>query len=210
DGMPVVMTGMINSRRTLITKNSKMMAFLQLEDLYGVTEIVVFPNVYERCAAFTEVDQVIAVRGTLNFKEEEAPKVLADEILPLEEAAERGFSQRGSQRGSQRSVQSSGQRNAQSTAQSTTQSSGPRETQQPAEQPEGLVKVKLTAKMNREITLEQVKSVLKRHPGKAQVLIYLPEGKTLRTDRQLWVKPDQNLGNQLMAILGKENVKLTE
>ena len=81
---------------------------------------------------------------------------------------------------------------------------------QPAEQPEGMVKVKLTAEMNREITLEQVKSVLKRHPGKAQVLIYLPEGKTLRTDRQLWVKPDQNLGNQLMAILGKANVKMTE
>ena len=70
--------------------------------------------------------------------------------------------------------------------------------------------MKLTAEMNREITLEQVKSVLKRHPGKAQVLIYLPEGKTLRTDRQLWAKPDQNLKNQLMAILGKENVKMTE
>ncbi len=211
DGMPVVMTGMINSRRTLITKNSKMMAFLQLEDLYGVTEVVVFPNVYERCAAFTEVDQVIAVRGTLNFKEEEAPKVLADEILPLEEAAERGFSQRGlsrqsAQRGGARNVQSSGQRAMQQPAESIP--AGP--AQQPAEQPEGMVKVKLTAEMNREITLEQVKSVLKRHPGKAQVLIYLPEGKTLRTDRQLWARPDQNLKNQLMAILGKENVKMTE
>lgn len=62
--------------------------------------------------------------------------------------------------------------------------------------------------MNRNITMEQVKSVLKRHPGRAQVLIYLPEGKTLRTDRQLWVQPDRNLGNQLKAILGEENVKL--
>lgn len=107
-------------------------------------------------------------------------------------------------------MQSSSLRNGQRSGQSTTQHSGPREIQQPAEQPEGLVKVKLTAEMNREIALEQVKSVLKRHPGKAQVLIYLPEGKTLRTDRQLWAKPDQNLKNQLMAILGKENVKMTE
>ena len=71
-----------------------------------------------------------------------------------------------------------------------------------------MVKVKLTADMNVEVTLEQVKSVLKRHPGKAQVLIYLPEGRTLRTDRQLWAEPDRNLGIQLAAILGKENVKL--
>jgi len=76
------------------------------------------------------------------------------------------------------------------------------------EQPKGLVKVKLTADMNRDVTLEQVKSVLKRHPGQAQVLIYLPEGKTLRTDRQLWAEPDQNLAIQLAAILGKENVKV--
>ena len=71
-----------------------------------------------------------------------------------------------------------------------------------------MVKVRIPADVNRNITMEQVKSVLKRHPGRAQVLIYLPEGKTLRTDRQLWVQPDRNLGNQLKAILGEENVKL--
>ena len=84
----------------------------------------------------------------------------------------------------------------------------PQQNQAAQEQPKGLVKVKMTADMNRDVTLEQVKSVLKRHPGQAQVLIYLPEGKTLRTDRQLWAEPDQNLAIQLAAILGKENVKV--
>ena len=203
DGMPVVMTGMVNSRRTLITKNSKMMAFLQLEDLYGTTEVVVFPNVYERCASFTEADQVIAVRGTLNFREEEAPKVLADEILPLQEASEKGFSRRSGRPGGER--QNPGRPAAASGAASESAS---RAASGETEQPEGMVKVRIPADVNRNITMEQVKSVLKRHPGRAQVLIYLPEGKTLRTDRQLWVQPDRNLGNQLKAILGEENVKL--
>ena len=215
DGMSVIMTGMIDTKKTLITKSSKMMAFLQLEDLYGVTEVVVFPNVYERCIGAIEVDRVVAVKGTLNFKEEEAPKVLADEVLTIEEAFEKGFTQRGSYRGSQNGAAGQRQQNAgsrdfakpqQPAGQSLHQA--PQQNQAAQEQPKGLVKVKLTADMNRDVTLEQVKSVLKRHPGQAQVLIYLPEGKTLRTDRQLWAEPDQNLAIQLAAILGKENVKV--
>ena len=213
--MSVIMAGMIDTKKTLITKSSKMMAFLQLEDLYGVTEVVVFPNVYERCIGAIEVDKVVAVKGTLNFKEEEAPKVLADEVLTIEEAFEKGFIQRGSYRGGQNGAAGQRQQNAgsrdfakpqQPAGQSAQQA--PQQNQAAQEQPKGLVKVKLTADMNRDVTLEQVKSVLKRHPGQAQVLIYLPEGKTLRTDRQLWAEPDQNLAIQLAAILGKENVKV--
>ena len=33
------MAGMVASKRTLITKSSKMMAFVALEDLYGVAEV---------------------------------------------------------------------------------------------------------------------------------------------------------------------------
>ena len=202
DGMQVIMTGMIDTKKTLITKSSKMMAFLQLEDLYGVTEVVVFPNVYERCLNAIEVDKVVAVKGTLNFKEEEAPKVLADEVLTIEEAFEKGFSQRGGYRSSQQQNPTAAARPQQKPA------AVPAEAATADEKPVGMVKVKLTADMNMEVTLEQVKSVLKRHPGKAQVLIYLPEGKTLRTDRQFWAEPDRNLGIQLAAILGIENVKL--
>lgn len=209
DGEAVIMAGMIDSKKTLITKNSKMMAFLQLEDLYGVTEVVVFPNVYERCASSIEVDKVVAVKGTLNFKEEEAPKVLADEILTLEEALEKGFRQRTAKSASPAYFNGAG-RAARPAAGAASAAQAAGATSRPAEtaQPEGMVKVKLTAEMDRDITLAQVKSVLMRHPGKAQVLIYLPEGKTLRTDQALWTKPDENLRVQLAAILGQENVKL--
>ena len=47
-GMKAVMAGIILSKKNLITKNGKMMAFVNMEDMYGALEVVVFPNVYER------------------------------------------------------------------------------------------------------------------------------------------------------------------
>ena len=85
DGQPVVMAGQVAGRKTLITKNNKMMAFVDLEDLYGMTEVVVFPNVYERCQEALTEDKVVVIRGKLNYKEGEVPKLLADRIDEVEE-----------------------------------------------------------------------------------------------------------------------------
>lgn len=88
DGMPVTLAGIISSKRTLVTKKNNMMAFVQLEDLYGTIEVVVFPNVYERCKEAIQEDAVIVVKGTVNRKEDEAPKVLADKIFSIEDYGE--------------------------------------------------------------------------------------------------------------------------
>lgn len=83
DGMSVIIAGMISSKRTLITKKNKMMAFIQLEDLFGTVEVVVFPNIYESTVELMRNDAVIVVKGTINFKEDEAPKILADKIFDI-------------------------------------------------------------------------------------------------------------------------------
>lgn len=93
DGMAVTMAGMISSKKTLITKKNKMMAFVQLEDLYGTTEVIVFPNVYEASLNLLKNDGVVVVRGTVNFKEDEEPKLLADRIFDLNDF--NGFSGNG-------------------------------------------------------------------------------------------------------------------
>lgn len=168
DGMKAVMTGMVISKKTLITKSNKMMAFLVLEDLFGVSEVVVFPNVYERCSQYLAEDSVVAIRGTVNFKEDEAPKLLADSIEPLAEAAEKKAAADGGQ----------------------------------------MIKLRIPAGENLNITLEQIKFTLQRHKGDAQVLIYLPDKKILRTEADLRAEPTKALENQLKAILGQENVKI--
>ncbi len=94
DGMKVTVAGMVDHRKTQITKNNKMMAFLNVEDLFGSVEVVVFPNVYERAADLTQEGSIIAITGTINFKEERTPSLLADKIvdcrnmeLPMDEVA---------------------------------------------------------------------------------------------------------------------------
>lgn len=189
DGMKAIMAGMVTSKRTLITKSNKMMAFLALEDLYGIAEVVVFPNVYEKAARYLNSDSVIAVRGTVNFKEDEAPKLLADNIEPLENASALKYEPAAGGRGQ---------------AASMTENRG-----SAAEAAEGkLIKLRIPSGADAGISLEQIKSVLQRHHGNVQVLIYMPDGKILRTDSDLWGECTAALKNQLMAVLGRENVKL--
>jgi len=88
DGMSVVMSGMISNIKTLITKNNKMMAFLELEDLYGMVEVVVFPNVYGRYQGSVQEDKVVIIKGRLDFKVGETPKLLADSVVDIDEASE--------------------------------------------------------------------------------------------------------------------------
>ena len=46
DGMRATMAGIINSKKTLVTRNNKMMAFVDMEDLYGNVEVVVLSLIH--------------------------------------------------------------------------------------------------------------------------------------------------------------------
>ncbi len=87
DGMEAVMAGIITARKDLITKNGKMMAFVDMEDMYGSVEVIVFPNVFEKYSSLITEDSIVAVAGTINFKEDEVPKLLANRISDITEIA---------------------------------------------------------------------------------------------------------------------------
>lgn len=82
DGAYVKLGGLIDSKKTMLTKNNRMMAFCTLEDLYGSMEIIVFPKVYERYQILLEEDALILVEGRLSVSEEEV-KLLAERFYPL-------------------------------------------------------------------------------------------------------------------------------
>lgn len=88
DGDQVVMAGIITGKRVLVTKNNKQMAFIQMEDLYGQVELIVFPNVYEKFGNTLREDNIIAVKGKMNCREDEAPKLLADVITEVKSIVE--------------------------------------------------------------------------------------------------------------------------
>lgn len=52
DGKKVLIVGIISKVKTQLTKSNKLMAFINVEDKYGIMEAVVFPNVYEKALFF--------------------------------------------------------------------------------------------------------------------------------------------------------------
>jgi DNA polymerase-3 subunit alpha len=76
---------MITQRRTQLTKNGDRMAFLTLEDLYGSTEVIVFPDTYCQSQVCCESDAPLLVWGKVESEGSEG-RIIAQRILPLAEA----------------------------------------------------------------------------------------------------------------------------
>ena len=86
DRRPVAVAGMISSLRQIYTKKGQPMCFMQVEDLTGEVEVVVFSDLYERHQNELQEDKVILLKGHTDLKEEEAVKIIARELsfLPQE------------------------------------------------------------------------------------------------------------------------------
>ena len=87
DQAVVEMGGIVVELKPKSTKSGSMMAFLQLEDLYGVTEVLVFPRVYERFRAQIAPDSLVILKGKLSVREDEPIKLLMEGVRPLVGAA---------------------------------------------------------------------------------------------------------------------------
>jgi len=82
--------GMITSIRPHQTKTGKMMAWVTIEDLNGIIELVLFPKVWEQHQFALEVGGVIAAEGKVDARST-PPKVLVDAIrtqIKVTEAAQ--------------------------------------------------------------------------------------------------------------------------
>jgi DNA polymerase-3 subunit alpha len=87
DGKKVTMGGIIVSVKQKTTKTNNMMAFVELEDLYGTIEIIVFPKIYDRCKSLLIPDTIVLVDGRISQKEEEAAKIICDTVRSLKKHA---------------------------------------------------------------------------------------------------------------------------
>ena len=80
DGKKVSLVCIVAKLKTQLTKNNRIMAFVNAEDRYGMLEIVIFPNVYEKYSALLGAGGALLFRGTVNLKENEEPKIICDFI----------------------------------------------------------------------------------------------------------------------------------
>ncbi len=86
DGQEVVIGGVVNAVKEINTKKGDRMAFVTLEDLNGVVEVIVFTELYKNSALMLKGEDPVFIRGKVDAGEESV-KIIANEILPFEKAA---------------------------------------------------------------------------------------------------------------------------
>lgn len=84
DGRTATIGGLIAEKKIKYTKNDKVMAFLQVEDLVGSVEVIVFPSQYERYGSQLTEDNKVFIKGRISVEDEKDGKLICEQITPFE------------------------------------------------------------------------------------------------------------------------------
>ncbi len=79
----VALAGIITGVRKRKSKKGDWWAIVQLEDLDGQIEVLVFPRAFEECQNLLEVDRAVLINGKCEVEEENV-KVIGDQVTPLD------------------------------------------------------------------------------------------------------------------------------
>jgi DNA polymerase III subunit alpha len=82
----IVIAGVIADRKLKKDKNGSDYAILQLEDLTGSTEVMVFNKTLESCRKLARVDELVIVLGKMRMRGEGQASIWADALLSLKES----------------------------------------------------------------------------------------------------------------------------
>ncbi len=83
DGSTVTLAGVVASVRTKTTKNNSLMAYVMLEDASGSIELLVFSRTLTESGAYLKANLPVVVTGRVSIRDEKAPQVMVDRVLPL-------------------------------------------------------------------------------------------------------------------------------
>lgn len=85
DGDMMIICAAIASRKNKTTRSNAQMAFLNVEDVYGSVECIVFPKVLNEFSPLLQEDNLVAIACRLSIREDEAPKILMQSVQLLDE-----------------------------------------------------------------------------------------------------------------------------
>ena len=89
DGASVTLAGVVASVRTKTTKNNTLMAYVVLEDATGSMELLVFSRTLTESGAYLKANLPVAVSGRVSVRDEKAPQLMVDRVIPLGDAPRR-------------------------------------------------------------------------------------------------------------------------
>ena len=207
-----IVGGMIADKTIKYTKNDKVMAFLNVEDLVGNVEVVVFPKDYEKYASLLVEDAKIFIKGRVSVEEEKDGKLICEQIAGFEEAVEGKplFKGRmyGGQYQTQRSqaagqYQSVGQPQPVSQKQETVQNLSAIVTKLPTG-----VWIQFATALDYQSKEQKLFQAIADSDGNDQVVVFIKETKNFKTLPANWnVHWDEELKMNLSEIFGAENIR---
>lgn len=198
DGDRVVLAGMLTEVKQMITKRAQTMARIQLEDFYGIIGGIVFPRNFDKYRAAIKEDEIVAIAGKLSMKDEGAPEILIDSVVPINNIIELNMNRHAS-------------RKIGNTNFTDCERISPK--QATVVSPEEYVKLRVSQDVierhgDAKGALYHITDVLSLYPGSREVLVYLPNGTMIRADNASRVKAEPELVARLERILGIGNVKV--
>lgn len=104
DEQEIAVIGIVSAVKNKLTRSNKMMSFVTIEDITSSIEVLVFPKIYDDINASLaeeasmsglpittshslQEDRIIYVRGHASISEEQAPKIIAEEVKTIERLA---------------------------------------------------------------------------------------------------------------------------
>jgi len=89
DGAYVKVCGVVTACKNYVDRKKQTMAFVTLEDFQGSGEIVVFSSVYAKVGDLLNPDSMVLISGRVTSREDETPKIICEDVLPLEKVWEK-------------------------------------------------------------------------------------------------------------------------
>lgn len=203
DNKRATIGGIITSLRSIVTKSGSKMAFAALEDKFGESELIIFPDLYKQIGPSLEVDMVVRASGKLNARDRDGNqiddvKLIADEIFIVHEKELREYDSIGRKMKSPKERPAGDVKVQKKIASATTTA-----------EPKNLATLYLHIKDpdDRE-KLSFVKAISMKHPGSMDVVMVL--GDVNKSAIRLPFRVDENeaLLSELVKSLGEDCVTL--
>lgn len=217
DGNKVIVGGLINSLRVIVTKSGSKMAFIAMEDKTGDTEIIVFPSVYQQIGEHLHQDVAIRVEGTVNCRDRDGNmtsdvKIMADMITIITDQELRDYKATGQRALKPRPGEvKTMRRRASSTPKVTT---AVRTESADALEPRVVAAVEIELKKlfvqvknpDDHAALAGLKDICSRFPGGSSIVLVLGEDKKSAIKLPFEVDVNDVLIGELVKLLGEDAV----
>jgi len=216
DGKSLTIGGLVSAVRSIVTKSGTKMAFVKLEDKTSETEIIVFPNLYEKVGALLIQDAVVRVTGKVNARDKEGNlvsdiKMIADDIQVVTDGELITYESNGTKMAKPKARSVSAMRTADNRRAAKAAASAPVEkvVYAAVEVLESAKKLYVHVKDPDDAALlVQLKQICSNYPGFGDIVLVL--GKDKKSAIKLPFKIDSSLElvGELVKILGEDAVAL--